>query len=125
MKKLVFSMVPAIVFVAAATLSFAQSVVTGELSGVVTDPTGATVASAKVTLTNDPTGEKFNAGTGTGGEYRFPLLRPGAYTLAVSAAGFQDTSQKVTIQLGQVANVTTQLGIQTQTQVVTVNEQAS
>src|SRR5579862_7483218 len=124
MKKLLFSML-LIVFFAAATVAFAQTVVTGELSGTVTDPTGATVAGAKITVTNDATGETFNATSGTGGEYRFPLLRPGTYTLAVSAAGFQETSQKVTIQLGQVANISTQLGIQTQTQVVTVNEQAS
>src|SRR5579872_4408155 len=124
MKKLLFSML-LIVFFAAATVTFSQTVVTGELSGTVTDPTGATVAGAKITVTNDATGEKQSTTTNSAGQYRFPLLRPGTYTLAVSAAGFQETSRKVTIQLGQVANISTQLGIQTQTQVVTVNEQAS
>jgi hypothetical protein len=103
---------------------FAQTVVTGEIAGTVTDPSGASVAAATITLQSDATGEVHTAGVNGAGEFHFPLLRPGVYTLTVTAAGFERTVQKMTVRLGQVSPVKFQLGIQSQTSVVTVNEQA-
>ena len=54
-----------------------QTIVTGALTGVVTDPSGAVVSGATVTLTNLTTGEMETAATGSGGTYQFPLLKPG------------------------------------------------
>ena len=105
--------------------TYAQTVVTGELSGVVTDPTGAAIVAGKVVLKSDATGETQTAQTNATGEFRFALLRPGTYTLVVSATGFQDSTLKAGINLGQVAKITVQLGLQAQTQVVNVNEQIS
>jgi hypothetical protein len=100
----------------------AQSVVTGELGGTVTDPTGAVVANAKLTLKNDASGESKEDITGSAGQFRFALLRPGTYTLSVMAAGFSEAVQKTTVSLGQTTNVTVQLSLQSQTQTVEVNE---
>jgi Carboxypeptidase regulatory-like domain len=119
MKNLLF-----LILLAMALVANAQTIVTGDVSGLVTDPTGAVVANAKATLTGDATGETKTAMSNSTGEFRFPMLRPGPYTLNVSAPGFQDTAQKVTASLGQVTSLKIQLGLQSQTQTVTVNEQA-
>src|ERR1035437_2247708 len=65
----------------------AQTATTGQIVGVVTDPSGAVVAGANVTLTNDA-GVRREAQTGSNGRYTFPLLDPGAYRLEVSQSGF-------------------------------------
>jgi hypothetical protein len=103
----------------------AQSTVTGELAGTVTDPSGAVVASGKVALQSDATGEAQNGTTNSAGEFHFSLLRPGVYTVTVTAQGFEKTVEKVTVGLGQVANAKFKLGIAKQTETVTVEEQAS
>ncbi len=104
--------------------TFAQTTVTGDLAGVVTDPTGATVASAKVTVKADATGETYTAATNGSGEFRVSLLRPGTYTVVVSSTGFSDSTQKATVSLGQVSPLNIQLGLQQQTQTVNVTEAA-
>jgi hypothetical protein len=65
----------------------AQTATTGQIVGVVADPTGAVVAGANVTLTNDA-GVRREAQTGSNGRYTFPLLDPGAYRLEVNQSGF-------------------------------------
>src|SRR5579864_5976111 len=104
--------------------TFAQTTVTGDLAGVVTDPTGASVANAKVTVKADATGETYTATTNGAGEFRVSLLRPGTYTVTVAATGFAESTQKATVSLGQVAPVNVQLGLQQQTQSVNVTEAA-
>jgi len=66
----------------------AQTPTTGLLTGTVKDPTGAVVGNARLTLLS-ASGEERTGATAGDGSYRFPLLPPGAYTLTVSAAGFQ------------------------------------
>jgi len=103
----------------------AQTTVTGDIVGSVTDPSGANIASGKVTLQNDATGEVQTLTTSAAGEFHFSLLRPGVYSVTVDASGFDKTMQKVTVGLGQVANVKFALGIAKQTEVVTVEGQVS
>jgi len=103
----------------------AQSIVTGELVGTVTDPSGAMVTSGKVTLQSDATGETQVVSTTSAGEFHFSLLRPGVYTVTVDAKGFDKQAEKVTVVLGQVANAKIRLGIAKATETVTVVEQAS
>ncbi|MFL6465551.1 MAG: carboxypeptidase regulatory-like domain-containing protein, partial [Bryobacteraceae bacterium] len=113
------------VFVCVAALPLAaQTITTGQLTGTVTDPAGAMVANSQLTLTSDATGETQTATTGSSGEFRFPLLRPGVYTLAVSAPGFEQITQKATVSLGQSAALNLQLGVQRQSTTVNVSEQA-
>jgi outer membrane receptor protein involved in Fe transport len=65
----------------------AQTATTGQIVGVVTDPTGALVVGAKVALTSDA-GVRREVTTGGNGRYAFPLLDPGAYRLEVTSSGF-------------------------------------
>lgn len=65
----------------------AQTATTGQVVGVVTDPSGALVTGARVVLTSDA-GVRREATTGGNGRYTFPLLDPGAYRLEVTASGF-------------------------------------
>ncbi len=70
-------------FISLTTLGFAQgsaeSSVTGNISVLVSDPSGATIADAKVTLTG-ATGNKV-ATTGGDGKTLFQILPPGGYTV--------------------------------------------
>ena len=83
-----------------ASLLVAQTMVTGEIAGSLTDPSGAAVGNGKVVLKSVATGESQTATTTTAGEFHFSLLRPGAYTLTVTAAGFEETTQQATVNLG-------------------------
>jgi hypothetical protein len=65
----------------------AQTATTGEIVGLVTDPSGAIVAGAKVALTSDA-GVRRESQTGGTGRYTFALLQPGVYRLEVTQSGF-------------------------------------
>jgi hypothetical protein len=77
---------------------------TGELSGLVTDPSGAVVAGAKVTLANSATGEQLGVTTTSAGTYRFGALQVvGAYALEIEAKGFKSYRiENVIISVGAV-----------------------
>ncbi len=62
---------------------------TAALSGTVSDPTGAVIASAKVIATNQATGVESTTQTDTAGAYLFPSLPIGIYRIQVTAPGFQ------------------------------------
>jgi len=63
---------------------------TGELTGLVTDPTAAVLSGAKVELTNSQTGLVYTTQTSTAGIYRFVALPVvGTYTLTFKPAGFK------------------------------------
>src|SRR6516225_6421992 len=99
----------------------AQTIVTRGFSGTITDPTGAIVPEATLTLTNSSTGESFvSTSTATGG-YAFSLLKPGDYALVIKKDGFKTTSRKVSVLLGQnlTINVAMELGASTTTIEVT------
>ena len=101
---------------------YAQTVVTGDIAGTVTDQSGAVVPNSTLTMKSDATGEVKTATSGKAGEFRFPLLRPGTYTITATAKGFATVEKKVAVNLAQVVAVTIQLGVQGQTQVVEVSE---
>jgi len=106
------SAILAVFFLSSAGLTAAQTIVTGALAGVVTDPSGAVVSVADVSLTDAATGDTVTTTTGAAGRYQFPLLKPGNYSLTVEHAGFQKSVQSVTVLLGQSssADVTLHLG---------------
>ncbi len=108
-----------------AALLVAQTMVTGEIAGSLTDPSGAAVGNGKVVLKSEATGASQTATTTGAGEFHFSLLRPGAYTLTITAAGFEETTQQATVNLAQITAVKIQLGLQKQNQTVTVNEQVT
>ena len=97
------------------------------VSGSVLDPTGATVAGAHVTLSNEGTGAKRSTISGTDGTYEFSQVAAGQYTLTVEAKGFKQairehvgvlvatpTKVDVTLQIGEMGqSVTVVADVQT------------
>jgi len=61
---------------------------TSSLRGTITDPKGSSVPGAEVTLTSTERGVSLSTKTDRDGQYQFLEVRPGTYTLEVSAAGF-------------------------------------
>ena len=104
-----------------APTAFGQSLVSGDLTGTVTDPTGAVVANATVTLRSNSTGETRTTTSNSSGLYRFSLLSPDKYTVSVAAPGFAKTESVYTVNVGQstIANIKVSVGASTQTVEVT------
>ena len=73
--------------------SLRAQVDTGSITGTVTDPSGAVVSGAKVTLTNEGTGTSLSTTTGADGVYEFSPVRIGSYKLDLSAGGFKKEIQ--------------------------------
>jgi hypothetical protein len=82
----------AVAFIFSAAV-FAQSN-TGSITGVVTDPNGAVVPNATVTITNQGTNEKRTVQADAEGRYEVPSLPTGIYTIEASSSGFQATTLK-------------------------------
>ena len=84
----------------------AGQVSTAEVSGAVTDPTGAVVVGAKVTAVNADTGVSREASSDVAGSYVMTLLPPGNYDVSVEAPGFRKVLQNgVTLQVSQRARI--------------------
>ena len=73
----------------------------GSLVGTIRDSSGAVVTGAAVTATNTATGITVKTATTGEGDYEFPSLRTGVYTIAATAQGFtQAVAQNITISVG-------------------------
>ena len=64
--------------------------VNGTLLGTVTDPTGAVVANGKVIATETSTGTTHESVTNDSGNYTFPDMPPGPYSVTVDSQWFQE-----------------------------------
>ena len=99
----------------------AQSLISGDVTGTVTDPSGAVVPNASVALKNNATGSTRTTTTTSSGAYRFSLLAPGNYTVSAIAQGFSKAEETTSVNIGQasVANVKLAVGSSSQTVEVT------
>jgi hypothetical protein len=91
--------------------SFAQSVTAGDISGAVTDSSGAIIPNASITVTNPATGATKTVTSGAAGEYRVSLLSPGSYKVTATAAGFSTISTIVTVAAGSVTTDNLKLSV--------------
>lgn len=82
------------------TISTAQTTISGALTGVVTDPSGAVVPGVAVHLRSNSKGTTQSTTTDQKGLYQFFFLPPGRYTLTVSHQGFRESTQEVNVSLG-------------------------
>src|SRR5437016_1868135 len=79
---------------------------TGQITGTVTDPSGAVIAGATVTLTNPATEMRRETTTNIDGLFNLPALPPGIYNLQVDAKGFRKQAREnLELQVGQVAKI--------------------
>jgi len=82
----------------------AQTNISGDIVGSVTDPEGAAVPNATVITTSKSNGSSKTVITSARGDYRVPLLAPGDYEITVAAMGFEGAKTTVTVPAGSVAN---------------------
>lgn len=111
-----------ILFLCAASVAFAQAG-RGSISGLVSDPSGAIVSGAKVTLLNPATGVAQHTVTSSAGLYTFISLNPGVYQVTASQTGFKNVAQdKVTVTVDQVTEVNITLLVGAISETVTVTQ---
>src|SRR5215469_11628975 len=92
-------------FIAAPRIAYGQATTTGNLSGTVTDSSGALVPNATLTIKNPAVGASVTQHSNAQGGYAFSDLQVGTYTLTVSAQGFANTVvQNVLIDTGRSTN---------------------
>jgi hypothetical protein len=83
----------------------------GAIQGTVTDPTGALVSGAKVTITEPSTGFQKVLTTSSAGIYLAGSLNPAMYTVRVEAVGFSTSTRQLIVQIGETANGDVKLGL--------------
>ena len=111
--------------VTAVTQVAAQSITSGDITGTVTDPSGAAAPSATVTLTNEGTNASQNTVTAQQGTYRFAFLPSGRYSVTVKDRGFQSQERAhIVVTAGQPAVVDIKLALAVASETVDVSEAA-
>jgi len=99
-------------------------VTSGNIVGTVTDPSGAVVPGAQVTLKSSARGNTQSTKTNAGGVYQFFLVEPGAYNITVNATGFAAASRDINVVLGAPTEVSIALSVSGGGTTVTVTEAA-
>ena len=103
----------------------AQGETTSAIVGAITDPAGAAIPSATVTVTNIENGFKRSVRTDDSGRFSFPQLKPGMYSVKAEADRFEpQENNTVPAGLGQKQTVDFKLNIASASQSIVVQEQA-
>src|SRR2546421_8663155 len=75
---------------------------TGSIQGTVTDPSGAVVPDANITISNRATGQASKLGSSSSGSYASGALIPGEYRVQVQKQGYASQELQVRVQVGTV-----------------------
>lgn len=98
----------------------------GSITGRVTDPTGAVLASANVVATDMATGSEYTAATNKAGEYTFPFVSPGTYRVAVTVSGFKSlVRENVVVGANEHVGLDLPLEMGAESQTVTVSTEST
>lgn len=93
--------------------AFSQSNTSGDIAGIITDPTRTSIPNADVSIENLTTGFRQAAATSRAGTFRIPLLPPGDYRVTVSASGFQIVKATASVVVGGTSSVNLMLPVKT------------
>src|ERR1039457_1836941 len=115
--------------VLASSVAYAQGVgASGDIQGTVTDPSGALLPKATITVADAQTGLKRTAVTDATGQFRVPNLAPATYDVSVRVPGFANAVRKgVVVSIGQtvisdfrlkVSQVSTEIAVASEAAVV-------
>lgn len=105
------------------TNAIAQSITSGDIAGAITDPSGAAVPKAAVTLVNVNTNATQRTVTNEQGQYRFAFLTPGTYNISVKATGFRPEQRtRIVVTAGQPTAADIHLQLASESQTVDVSE---
>src|ERR1700686_2517345 len=88
LRKLSTALMAVMIMVLLTAVAPAQSTQTGDVTGTVTDPSGAVVPGASVTLKSLDTGGSQSTTTNQSGDFRFTLLKPGRYSVSATQTVF-------------------------------------
>jgi hypothetical protein len=113
-----------LVLTAVAPAVYSQTITSGDVTGTVTDSSGAVVPGAKVSLKSFDTGESRSVTAGGEGQYRFTFLKPGVYQISGSTAGLKSDINRVNVSVGQVQTLDLVLRPEEAKEVVMVNDSA-
>jgi len=120
-----FAPILMVLFVSFPLRTAAQGETTSAILGQVTDPSGASIAGAIVTITNHDTALKRTVQTDEAGRFNFPQLLPGTYTVEAAAQGFEAHQiENVFAGLGQKQSVNLVLRVAQNNETVEVNGEA-
>jgi hypothetical protein len=113
----------ALVLLTTSVLSYGQatSVNGGSIQGSITDPSGAVVPNASVTILATDTGSSKTVITDKAGFYSVGPLNPGNYTVTITASGFEHLSVKTVIRTGTATSGTFKLTLGSSAETVEVN----
>lgn len=101
--------------------AFAQGTANSSLSGVAVDPGGGAIPGATVVVRNNATGVAFESLSNAAGQFSFPSLPPGTYTVTVSLSGFKTfVANDVRLLAARPGDVTAKLEIGALTETVVV-----
>lgn len=100
--------------------AFAQGGGNAAITGTVTDPSGAVVSGAQVTVTQQSTSVKRTTTTNASGAYTIPSIPPATYSVTFEAPGFKTVTQTVTLLADQLRSMDVRLDIGQASQQVTV-----
>jgi hypothetical protein len=106
-------------------LSFTVKAQDAAIVGTVTDPSGASVANVKITVTNSETSLTHTVTTNDSGQYAFPELKIGHYDAKAEASGFKTAEQKgIVLQVGDRSRIDFQMQLGGAQETVTVEANA-
>ncbi len=100
-----------------------ESIQSGSVGGRVTDPSGATVAEAKVTVRQTETNIASSALTDREGHFRFPNLRPGPYEIRVQRPGFADGVRQIRLGGGSAFDLPVSLKLAADAETIEVKSE--
>ena len=114
-----------LVLAGSAAQSAAQAPGTGAIAGVATDPSGAAVPNARITILDEGSRATRTSVTTTEGAFRSALLPPGNYSLTVEAHGFaRQLLSSIRVQAGETSVVDIKLKLGTSSTTIEVSESA-
>lgn len=97
---------------------------TGSIQGTVTDPSGAVVNGAKISITDIANGQSMKTTTNSSGLYTSGSLIPDKYSVKVEASGFKTSELTLTVQVGNTANGNAKLQVGRESETVEVQGSA-
>jgi hypothetical protein len=110
-------------FILACALPLLASGPTGTVTGTITDPKGAVIPKARITVRNEETNAAREAKSNSDGDYTVALLPPGLYRVAVESAGFRrSVIHGVNLNVDQTVRVDFTLVVGSTTEEVTVTD---
>ena len=118
-----FVVILTLVFPAAVMLG-QSTTATGSIQGTITDPSGAVVSAAPITIASQTTGQEFHLVSSAAGTYNSGAVLPGTYLVRIDAKGFRSVSFPIVVRVGVVSAGTVKLQLGAELRVLTVESSA-